>query len=51
MKRSLTLKRETQSLLTDDDLSGVVGGIEAPVTVNLKCITQFTQNTTCLNCE
>ena len=28
MKRTLTLTRETLALLSDDDLAGVVGGIQ-----------------------
>jgi len=50
VKRSLTLKRETLSHLSDDDLAGVVGGIEARPTL-IDCVTNFTKPTTCLNCE
>ncbi|MDQ1712821.1 MAG: hypothetical protein QOE45_2271 [Frankiaceae bacterium] len=55
-RRSLALKRETLTVLSDADIASVVGAQALPtlvancVTQQVRCITDA-DHSTCLNCE
>lgn len=46
-KRTLSLKRETLTDLTNDDLTTVIGG--ARETLNIRCVPSYAQHT-CIDC-
>lgn len=53
MRRSLSLKRETLTELTSDDLAGVVGARNAPsgATCPVRdCVTAISDAHTCIDC-
>ena len=51
MKRSLTLKRDALSALTDDDLGGVVGGVPySGDAITCPLMTCVSRQITCYRC-
>lgn len=46
-KRTLSLKRETLTELSNEDLTAVVGGV--PDTLNVRCLPSFAVHT-CVDC-